>query len=121
MLAATKVKMSGSEKTERTGRNISSIKHVTRKLKEVSHFSRAKQQQGNVQKKCAARAKLFLCLLEKKVCSTCKVVLLLIRSRYIVAVFHCSHCLHLASSITQFYIFFEETINIKDSFAFSPG
>ena len=64
--------MSGSGKTERTGTNISSIKHVTRKLKEVSCFSHAKQQQGNLQKKCAARAKLFLCFLEKKVCSTCK-------------------------------------------------
>ena len=77
--------MSGSEKTERTGTNISSIKHVTRKLKEVSCFSRAKQQQGNVQKKCAARAK------------------------------------HLVFSISRFFIFFEETINIKESFAFSPN
>ena len=30
--------------------NISSIKRVNKKLKEVSHFSRAKQRQGNVQK-----------------------------------------------------------------------
>ena len=30
--------------------NISSKKRVNRKLKEVSHFSRAKQRQGNVQK-----------------------------------------------------------------------
>ena len=30
--------------------NISSIKRVNRKLKEVSHFSRSKQRQGNVQK-----------------------------------------------------------------------
>ena len=41
--------------------DISSIKRVTRKCLEVSPFSRAKQRQRNVQKKCAARAKfLFL-------------------------------------------------------------
>ena len=39
--------------------NISSIKRVNRKLKVVLRFSCAKQRQGNVQKKCAARAKLF--------------------------------------------------------------
>ena len=32
-----------------------------KKFLEVSRFSRAKQQQGNVQKKSAARAKLFFC------------------------------------------------------------
>ena len=42
--------------------NISSIERVNRKLKEVSPFSRPKQRQANVQKKCAARAKLvFFC------------------------------------------------------------
>ena len=40
----------GSEKREK--------KRVTRKLKEVSRFSRAKQRQGNIQK-CGERAKLF--------------------------------------------------------------
>ena len=52
MLAATKVKMSGSEMTDRVNRStkISSIKRVNRKLKEVSHFSRAKQRRENVQK-----------------------------------------------------------------------
>ena len=56
-----KVKMSGSEKklTKKTY-DISSIKHVTKKFLEVSRCSRAKQRQRNVQKKCAARAKLFL-------------------------------------------------------------
>ena len=39
--------------------NISSIKRVNRKLKEVSRFSRAKQGKANVKKKCTARAKLF--------------------------------------------------------------
>ena len=42
--------MSGSEKTVIRNTNISSIKRVTRKLKEVPHFSRAKQHQGNAQK-----------------------------------------------------------------------
>jgi len=47
-------------KTKKVNRNtnISSLKRVTRKLKEVSRFSRAKQLQGNKQK-CGARAKLL--------------------------------------------------------------
>ena len=43
--------------------NISSIKRVNRNLKEVSRFSRAKQRHGNVQKACAARAKLLFLLI----------------------------------------------------------
>ena len=39
---------------------ISSIKRVAKKFLEVSHCSRAKQWQQNVQKKFAARAKLLL-------------------------------------------------------------
>ena len=58
MLAATKVKMSSSEKKRtgtRTTFDISSIKRVTRKFMEVLPCSRAKQRQRNVQKKmCAA-------------------------------------------------------------------
>ena len=62
MLAATKVKMSGSEKkVNKNTYDISSIKRVTRKFLEVSRFSGAKQRQKNVQKKCAARAKLLFC------------------------------------------------------------
>ena len=86
--------------------NISSIERVNRKLKEVSPFSRAKQRQGNVQKKCAARAKLVFFLLIRSI-----VVVFLPLSLF-------SPCL---VSITRFYIFFEETINIKESFAFSSG
>ena len=41
--------------------DISSIKRVTKKFLEVSRCSRAKQRQRNVQKKCAARAKLLSC------------------------------------------------------------
>ena len=41
--------------------DISSIKRVTKKFPEVSRCSRAKQRQINVQKKCAARAKLLFC------------------------------------------------------------
>ena len=62
MLAATRVKMSDSEK--RVNKNTSeilSIKRVTRKFLEVSRNSRAKQRQRNVQKKCAACAKLLFC------------------------------------------------------------
>ena len=51
-----KVKMSGSEKkVNENTYDISSIK----KFLEVSRCSRAKQRQRNVQKKCAARAKLL--------------------------------------------------------------
>ena len=57
-----KVKMSGSEKeVNESTFEISSKKHVTKKFLEVSHCSRAKQRQRNVQKKCAARAKLLFC------------------------------------------------------------
>ena len=51
------------KKVNRTTYNISSIKHVTRKLLEVSRCRRAKQRQRNVQKKCAAREKLFFLLI----------------------------------------------------------
>ena len=51
MLAATWVKMSDSgKKVNKNTYDISSIKHVTRKLLEVSRCSRAKQRQRNVQK-----------------------------------------------------------------------
>ena len=69
----------------------------------VSRCSRAKQQQRNVQKKCAARAKLFF---------------LLIRP---IAVFHRSPALPSPLSITRDHILFEQTFNIIESFAFSPG
>ena len=57
-----KVKMSGSEKkVNKKTCDISSIKRVTKKFLEVSRRSREKQRQRNVQKKCAARAKLLFC------------------------------------------------------------
>ena len=57
-----KVKMSGSEKkVTKKAHDISSIKRVTKTLLEVSRYSRAKQRQRNIQKKCAARAKLLFC------------------------------------------------------------
>ena len=59
MLAATKVKMSGSQNKVNQTYGISSIKRVTRKFLEVSRCSRAKQRQRNVEKKCAAREKLL--------------------------------------------------------------
>ena len=43
--------------------DISSIKRVTKKFLEVSRCSRAKQPQRNVQKQCAARAKLLLLII----------------------------------------------------------
>ena len=59
-----KVKMSGSEKkVNENTYDISSIKRETKKFLEVSRCSRAKQRQRNVQKKCAARAKLLFLLI----------------------------------------------------------
>ena len=54
----------------------------------------------------------------KKVCCTCKVVFLLIRP---IVVFHRSPVLPSPLSITRFYILFDQTINIIESFAFSPS
>ena len=57
-----KVKMSDSEKkVNKKTCDISSIKRVTKKFLEVSRCSRTKQRQRNVQKKCAACAKLLFC------------------------------------------------------------
>ena len=58
-----KVKMSGSEiKVNEHTNDISSKQRVTsEKFLEVSRCSRAKQRQRNVQKNCAARAKLLFC------------------------------------------------------------
>ena len=83
-----KVKMSGSEKkVNENTYDISSIKRVTKKFLEVSRCSRAKQRQRNVQKKCAARAKLLF---------------LLIRP---IVVFHRSPALPSPLSITRFFFF----------------
>ena len=99
-----KVKMSGSEKkVNENTYDISSIKRVTKMFLDVSRCSRAKQRQRNVRKKCTARSKLLF---------------LLIRP---IVVFHHSPALPSPLSITRFYILFEQTINIIESFAFSPG
>ena len=99
-----KVKMSVSEKkVNENSYDISSIKRVTKRFLEVVRCSRIKQRQRNVQKKCAARANLLFLLI------TPIVVLLL------------SPALHSSLSITRFYILYEQTINIIESFAFSPG
>ena len=82
--------------------DISSIKRETKKFLEVSRCSRAKQRQRNVQKKCAARAKLHF---------------LLIRPILFFTVFR----RFLPSPLTRFYILFEQTIYIIESFAFGPG
>ena len=99
-----KVKMSGSEKkVNENTYDISSIKRVTKKFLEVSRCSRAKQRQRNVQKKCAERA--------------CKVAFLLIRPIVVFLQFSLPSPL----SITRFHFLFEQTLNIIESFAFSPG
>ena len=53
----------------------------------------------------------------KKVCFTCKVAFLLIRPIVVFTPFSLPSPL----SITRFYILFEKTLNIIESFAFSPG
>ena len=59
-----KLKMSGSERNVKENTyDISSIKRVTKKFLEVSHCSRAKQRQRNVQKKSAARTELLFLLI----------------------------------------------------------
>ena len=56
--------MSGSKKKRNENTyDISSIKRATKKFLDVSRCSRAKQPQRNVQKKCAARAKLLVLLI----------------------------------------------------------
>ena len=102
MLAATKVKMSGSEK--QSEQEHKHFLHKACNLEVKGGFTSCKTTARKCTKKCAARTKLFF---------------LLIRS--IVVVFYRSRCLHLVFSTTRFYIFFEETINIKESFAFSPS
>ena len=63
-LAATKVKMSDSEKkVNRNTYNISSIKRVTRKFLEVLHYSLAKHRQRNVQKSVPYVLSCFVFLL----------------------------------------------------------
>ena len=79
------------------GRPEKKKKRVTRKLKEVSRFSSAKQRQGSVENSVLHMQNCFLLI------------------RYIVVVFDRSRCLHpvqLSCSINRFYIFFEETISI---------
>ena len=104
MRAGTKVKMRGSEKRKvnKNTYDISSIKRITRKFLEVLRCGRAKQRQ----KKCT-----------KKVCCTCKVAFLLIRP-----IVFSPFSLPSSLSITRLYVLFaEHTINIIESFAFSPG
>ena len=86
---------SGENNVNENTYDISSKKRVRKKFLEVSHCSRAKQRQRNVQ--------------------LCK---LLIRP---IVVFHRSPALPSPLSITGFYILFGQTLNIIESFAFSPG
>ena len=59
-----KAKMSGSEKiVNENTYDISFIKRLTKKFLEASRCSRAEQRQRNVQKKCAAPAKLLFLLI----------------------------------------------------------
>ena len=103
ILAATKVKMSEWKKVNNNRYDISSIKRVTRTFLDVSRCGRAE----TTAEKCA-----------EKVCCTCKVVFFLLLS--LIVVFSPFSLPSLLSK-TWFYILFEQTINIIESLAFSPG
>ena len=90
MLAATRVKISDSEKkVNKNTHDVSSKKRVTRKVLEVSRHSRAKQRQRNVQTSV---------LHVQQVCCT----ILLIRPIVVFSPFSLPSPL----SITRFYILF---------------
>ena len=74
-----------------------------------------------IRNKSVLHVQSFFLPIRKKVCCTCKVVFLPIRSNVVVFYLYRCRCFHPAFSVTRFYIFIEETINIKESFAFSPG
>ena len=62
MLAATRVKMSDSEKrVNKNTSDIPTIKRITRKFLEVSRNSRAKQRQRNVNARAKFGVKLLFC------------------------------------------------------------
>ena len=94
--------MTGIKKVNENTYDFFSKNCVTEKFLEVSCRSRAKQRQRNVQ---------------KKVCCTCKTAFLLIRPVVVFSPFSLPSPL----SITRFYILFEETLNVIESFGFSPG
>ena len=95
-----KVKMSGSEKKS--------------EREHVRHFLHKKVSGSFTLWSCKTTANKCT----KKVCGTCKVAFLLIRP---IVVFLRSPALPSPLSITRFYILFEQTKNIVESFAFSPG
>ena len=93
MLRPIRRKWTAVKKKENENTNdISFLKRLTTNILEVSRCSHAKQRQRNVQKKCAARAKLLF---------------LLIR---LIFVFHRSPVLPSPLNITRFYILFQQTI-----------
>ena len=93
--------MSGSEKKlNKNTYDLSFKKHETKKFLEVSHCSRAKQRQRNVQKKFATPAKFAFWLIRP------------------IVVFHRSLALPLP--FTRFYILFEQTIKYYRELRFKP-
>ena len=96
MQAATKVKISGSDKkVNRNTYDFSSIKRVTRKFLDVSRCSRAKQRRRNVQKS----------VLNEQRCCCWFFFLLILTYRY--WFFFLPFSLPSRLSITWFYILFE--------------
>ena len=102
-VAATNVKMSGSEKEVNENMyDISSEKRVT-----CGSFTLYTKSCKTTVKKCT-----------KQACCACKVAFLRIRP---IVVFHRSPALLSRLSITRFNILFAQIINIIEGFAFSPG
>ena len=89
------------ENERRWKKKVNTNTHDISSIKRVTCCRCAKQRQRNVQ----------------KMCCTCKVAFLLIKP---FVVFHRYCCLD-RFSITRFYISFEQTISIIESFAFNPG
>ena len=90
------------KKMNQNTNEISSKKRVTKKFLKVSRCNLAKQRQKNVQKSVMHVQSCF-------------------SANYTHCCFHRSPALSSPLNITRFYILFEQTLNIIESFAFSPG
>ena len=104
MLAATKVKMSGSEKKSEQQDHIRHFLHKTCNSEVSGSFTLSSCKttaKKCPKKKCAARAKLFFWLIRPTV--------------------FWLFSLPSPLSITRVYILFQLTIDTNESFAFSPG
>ena len=104
MLAATKVKICGSERKKKMSKNMYDISSKTCNQDVSESFTLY-----------SCKTKAEKCT--KQVCCKCKVVFLLSRPIVVFSPFSFPSPL----SMTRFYILFDQTIKIIESLAFSPG